>query len=79
MLADQIIYTGLNFLGIPYVYNAPSFWTDMFDCSSFIQYIFNVHGIPLPRNSRQQFLVGHHISSRQLRKGDLLFLQRKPG
>ncbi|EIJ80892.1 C40 family peptidase [Bacillus methanolicus] len=77
MLADKIISTGFNFIGTPYVFNAPSFQTDRFDCSSFIQHIFKVNGISLPRNSRQQFQVGKSISYHAIKKGDLLFFTTK--
>lgn len=73
MLANQIISTGLQYLGTPYVFNAPSYQTDSFDCSSFIKCIFESNGIILPRNSRQQFGVGVPISFDQIQKGDLLF------
>ncbi|TYR81847.1 NlpC/P60 family protein [Priestia megaterium] len=77
MLSDKIISTGLRYLGTPYVFNAPSYRTDMFDCSSFMQYIFGVNGIELPRNSRQQFKVGTRVLSAPLQKGDLLFFTTK--
>lgn len=77
MLADQIISTGLQYLGTPYVFNAPSYQTDVFDCSSFTQYIFGVNGIPLPRNSRQQAKAGLPVSFDQIQKGDLLFFTTK--
>lgn len=73
MLADRIILTGRKYIGTPYVFNAPSYCTDMFDCSSFTQYVFGVNGIPLPRNSRQQFLVGTFVPLHRIQKGDLLF------
>ena len=73
MRSDKIIFTGLQCLGIPYVFNAPSDQTNKFDCSSFIQYIFRVNGISLPRNSRQQFEIGLPISFSHIQKGDLLF------
>ncbi|RXI96158.1 NlpC/P60 family protein [Anaerobacillus alkaliphilus] len=73
MIADKIIDTGLSYLGTPYVFNAPPFQTNTFDCSSFIQYIFQEHGIELPRNSRQQFIVGKKVAFKDLKKGDLLF------
>ena len=73
MFANQIISTGLQYLGTPYVFNAPSYQTDSFDCSSFIKCIFEINGIILPRNSRQQFEVGVPISFDQIKKGDLLF------
>ncbi len=77
MLVDQIILTGRQYLGTPYVFNAPSYCTDMFDCSSFTQYVFGVNGISLPRNSRQQFLVGTPVPLHQIQKGDLLFFTTK--
>ncbi|AZU62026.1 hypothetical protein CHR53_12450 [Neobacillus mesonae] len=73
MLMNKIIQTGLKQLGKPYVFNAPSFQTKFFDCSSFMQYIFTVNGVPLPRNSRQQFLAGKSIPFHKIKKGDLLF------
>ncbi|WP_453993687.1 C40 family peptidase [Bacillus nitroreducens] len=77
MKIDKIITTGLKHLGKPYVFNAPSFQTDFFDCSSFIQYIFGVHGISLPRNSRQQFKYGNKVFFQHIKKGDLLFFTTK--
>jgi cell wall-associated NlpC family hydrolase len=77
MLSDRIIWTGLKYLGAPYVFNAPAFRTDIFDCSSFIQYIFKANGISLPRNSRQQSQLGVSISFARIKKGDLLFFTTK--
>lgn len=77
MLADKIISTGFNFIGTPYVFNAPSFQTDRFDCSSFIQHIFKVNGISLPRNSRQQFQVGKSISYHAIKRETYYFLLLK--
>lgn len=77
MLSDRIISTGLQFLGTPYVFNASPYRTDIFDCSSFTQYIFRVNGIQLPRNSRQQFMVGTSVSFPHIQRGDLLFFTTK--
>lgn len=77
MIEDQIISTGLQYLGTPYMFNAPSYQSDTFDCSSFIQYIFGVNGFLLPRNSRQQFEIGVPIPFNQIKKGDLLFFTTK--
>ncbi|MBD1379558.1 C40 family peptidase [Metabacillus arenae] len=65
--------TGLEFMGTPYVFNASSDRTDQFDCSSFMQYIYGVNGINLPRNSRQQFAAGKRITNGSIKRGDLLF------
>jgi peptidoglycan endopeptidase LytE len=72
-VADQIIKTGEKFLGVPYKFGAPSGRTDIFDCSSFTQYVYWKNGIKLPRTSRQQAKVGKYIPKDQLRKGDLVF------
>ena len=77
MLAHHLIQTGLQQLGKPYVFNASPFQTDSFDCSSFIQYIFRANGRILPRNSRQQFLIGKPIPFQKIKKGDLLFFTTK--
>lgn len=77
MLADKIIVTGFKHLGKHYEFNASPFQKKTFDCSSFIQYIFSVHGIPLPRNSRQQFQVGKSVPFSKIRRGDLLFFTTK--
>lgn len=74
--ADQIIATAMKYLGTPYLYGASSGQTSTFDCSSFTQYVYNQHGIQLPRNSRQQSQVGQTIQSKSdLQKGDLIFFK----
>jgi cell wall-associated NlpC family hydrolase len=77
VFAKQIISTGLRYLGTPYLFNSRPYQTNTFDCSSFIQYIFGVNGVLLPRSSRQQYLVGFPISFRKIKKGDLLFFTTK--
>ncbi|WP_078382154.1 C40 family peptidase [Sutcliffiella halmapala] len=73
MSAEQIIKTGKKHIGTPYVFGAPSDRTDIFDCSSFVQYVYGQSGILLPRNSRQQYQIGRRVSKSSIRKGDLLF------
>lgn len=74
-LADKIINTGEKYMGTPYQYGARSGQTKTFDCSSFVQYVYGLHGIDLPRNSRQQSKVGKTIPRSQIQKGDLLFFK----
>jgi peptidoglycan endopeptidase LytE len=52
-VADKIIQTGEKYLGVPYKFGARSGRTDMFDCSSFTQYVYWKNGTKLPRTSRQ--------------------------
>ncbi|MFC9709442.1 C40 family peptidase [Paenibacillus sp. NPDC056933] len=72
-VADRVISTGKQFLGVRYQFGAPSGRTDEFDCSSFTQYVFKQNGIDLPRSSRQQSQVGTPVSKDQLQPGDLVF------
>lgn len=44
-----------------------------FDCSSLMLRIFSAAGYALPRTSRQQWLVGRHVSLQEIGPGDLLF------
>ncbi|WP_306459243.1 C40 family peptidase [Paenibacillus sp. FSL W7-1088] len=72
-VADRVISTGKQFLGVRYQFGAPSGRTDEFDCSSFTQYVFKQNGFDLPRSSRQKSQVGTLVSNDQLQKGDLVF------
>lgn len=72
-IADRVIATGKQFLGVPYHFGAPTGRTDEFDCSSFTQYVFKQNGINLPRSSRQQSTLGARVSKDQLQPGDLVF------
>lgn len=71
-LAAEILHTAYALKGIHYVWggNSPAHG---FDCSGFIQYIFGVHGISLPRTASAQATVGKPIPFHQLQPGDLLF------
>jgi len=44
-----------------------------FDCSGFTQYVFAQHGIALPREVREQVLLGTEIRAEDVSPGDLLF------
>lgn len=44
-----------------------------FDCSGFVQYVFEQHGVRMPRDVRRQFGVGDEIDAARLEPGDLVF------
>lgn len=71
--ADSIIDMGLTYWGTPYVYGAQRFQDRSFDCSSFVQYLYDKHGIALGWNSREQAVQGEWVHFDQMRPGDLLF------
>lgn len=43
------------------------------DCSSFVQRVYSLLKISIPRTAREQFRVGKEVSSKEIQKGDLLF------
>jgi hypothetical protein len=71
---DALIKTAHQYIGVPYVFGAKPYpQSKVFDCSSFVQYVFGKYGVKLPRSSRKQAQVGQPVSRTSLRKGDLLF------
>jgi hypothetical protein len=76
---ERLVATGLRFLGVPYLWggNTPL----GFDCSGFIQRIFRLNGLVLPRDSDQQALFGKDktgLNIDALAPGDLVFFSRNP-
>jgi peptidoglycan endopeptidase LytE len=72
--ADAIIALGMKQLGTPYVFggNTPGV---AFDCSGFVQYVFNQNGFNLLHSSALISQMGVAVDRSNLRKGDLVFLQ----
>ncbi|TFE19896.1 stalk domain-containing protein [Cohnella luojiensis] len=76
--ADELFAFGSKFLGTPYEFGADPGQTETFDCSSFVQHVFNeVLSIDLPRVSYNQAEEGKEVEIDQLRKGDLLFFSAR--
>jgi cell wall-associated NlpC family hydrolase len=44
-----------------------------FDCSGLVKYVFEQHGVAMPREARQQFQVGTPVEPSSLEPGDLVF------
>ena len=61
----------LSFLGTPYVYGGTT--PAGFDCSGFVQYVFNNFGKNIGRTTYQQQYAGTHIDISQAQAGDLYF------
>lgn len=68
---DNIIYEANSYLGTPYRYGGTS--RRGIDCSAFMQKIYSVEGIDLPRVSYKQAQIGIPVSINELQKGDLIF------
>lgn len=44
-----------------------------FDCSGFVRYVYQQHGVPMPREVREQFRIGKNVDRDRLEPGDLVF------
>lgn len=82
---DQVVETGMKYLGTPYEFGSNRSTTTTFDCSDFIRHIFKeTLGITLPTDSRKQ---GQYIKDNgtavyninNLKRGDLVFFMSYKG
>ena len=69
--ARRVVPTAEQYIGTPYRYGGTSPQTG-FDCSGFVQYVYGIQGVDLPRTSRQMSGVGMAVSTRSLAVGDLM-------
>lgn len=63
--------TALALRGAPYRNGGAT--PNGFDCSGFVQYVYRLHGVTMPRETREQFRVGRAIGRDELAPGDLVF------
>jgi len=76
-VADEIIERALTYLGTPYRWGGMS--ARGFDCSGFVNYLFNPHGISLSRRSVDMASNGVHVDRDDIIPGDLLFFATAGG
>ncbi len=73
-LGERIVQTALRFLGIPYRWGGTSL--NGLDCSGFVQKVFALNGIRLPRLGRHQAQVGTPVPDLSLvQPGDRLYFR----
>lgn len=79
IVKKNIIEDTYRYLGVPYVWGGET--PSGFDCSGFVYYMFNEHGINIPREtSGTLFTKGTTIDRSKLQPGDLVFFAvKKPG
>ncbi|HUQ87589.1 MAG TPA: C40 family peptidase [Vicinamibacterales bacterium] len=63
--------TALSLRGAPYRNGGGD--PSGFDCSGFVQYVYEQHGVTMPRQVREQFRIGKTIDRDRLEPGDLVF------
>ncbi|SPF38778.1 NlpC/P60 family protein [Candidatus Desulfosporosinus infrequens] len=70
--AQQILSFAAQFQGLPYVWGGTT-PSPGFDCSGYVQYVYQHAGISLNRTSEQQFNDGVPVSRSELQPGDIVF------
>ncbi|WP_312818629.1 C40 family peptidase [Kaistella carnis] len=75
---EDISETAEQFLNVPYLWSGRSFFG--VDCSGFVQLLYKVHGINLPRDAYQQAELGEVLSFiEESKPGDLAFFENEEG
>ncbi len=69
-LAVVLTQHAMRFLGVPYVFGGTS--AGGFDCSGYVQHVFAMLGVHLPRTADAQYDAGHRIVG-SMSPGDLVF------
>ena len=75
-MAQELTRSALRFLGVPYVFGGTS--TSGFDCSGFVQHVFAMMGIAVPRTADAQYDYGRPTVGGP-RAGDLVFFDTYGG
>jgi len=70
---EKLIAFAKTMLNIPYRFGGTSLYG--IDCSAFVQKVFTVMGINLPRTAREQFTKGVTVGLDELSMGDLVFFR----
>ncbi len=72
-LKEFLIFIAQQTIGIPYRFGSNTFLAT--DCSGYVQNVFSMLGINLPRSAREQFHIGEAVDKKDLSIGDLVFFR----
>jgi len=76
-IAISLTRSAMRFIGTPYVFGGTS--PSGFDCSGYVQHVFAMLGISLPRTADAQYYAGRPTTG-GIQAGDLVFFQTyEPG
>lgn len=67
---EMVIEYAKTLIGAPYAFGGQS--PAGFDCSGYVQYVFNNFGVDLPRTASEQFHRGTKVNSGEARPGDIV-------
>lgn len=75
---ESIALTAKEFLNIPYLWGGKSFFA--VDCSGFVQLVYKIHNVKMPRDTYQQAEIGEALSFvEESKPGDLAFFENSEG
>jgi len=74
---DRVVLVASHYAGDPYLWGGTS--PAGFDCSGYVQYVFNQVGVNLPRTTNEQYTALPHLSADQKQPGDIIFLPDSSG
>lgn len=72
-LKDKLILFAKKFIDIPYRFGGNSIFG--IDCSGYVQKVYSMIGVNLPRSAREQFHEGKPVNTGELSIGDLVFFR----
>jgi len=77
-IARKLLSLAMHCTGVPYVFGGTQ--PNGFDCSGYVQYVFDALGIHLPRTADEQYFIGEGVEPDRLTAGDLVFFETyEPG
>ncbi|UFH33780.1 C40 family peptidase [Chryseobacterium sp. C-71] len=77
-LRESIALTAKEFLNVPYLWGGKSFFA--VDCSGFVQLVYKIHNVKMPRDTYQQAEVGEVLSFvEESQPGDLAYFENSEG
>ncbi|HEY3275053.1 MAG TPA: peptidoglycan endopeptidase [Syntrophorhabdaceae bacterium] len=71
----MLVKVARSFMGTPYRYGGEN--VRGLDSSAFVQKVYDIFDVPLPRFARDQYKTGPRISREELSVGDLVFFKTK--
>ncbi|MDI6727731.1 MAG: NlpC/P60 family protein [Thermodesulfovibrionales bacterium] len=72
-IKERLILFAKKMLHLPYQFGGNGSFG--LDCSAYVQKVYSITGIELPRSAREQFKIGEAIDKEELAIGDLVFFR----